>query len=245
MPSWHDWQKLIWMLITKPGFSCFVHTLLMAQSVHTWKAPTLVLCFTCFRALAILGCSWPLCPHIQYLMLIGIFKLQRNREPHVPTCSTVVSPRCRQFISCAHLTQTHLSRIKSVYFPHKRAIRYVPILFLTVERGRELHKPSGEGIQEGLINHWQITAKATSIPIKAGQMQNCNWTTSSFKPTVGLPSYLSKSLLVSSMPHCSIVLHSRQSWLKPQPWKKCLCPQLWCCQPSGIYCKSHSFYCKI
>lgn len=150
---------------------------------------------------------------------------------------------CHQFISGGRLTHTYLSRIKSVYFLHKRAITYVPILFWLWKAGS--WKRSGEGIQQGLINHWQITAKATSIPIKAGQMQNCNWTTSSFKPTVGLPSYLSKSLLVSSMPHCSIVLHSRQSWLKLQPWKKCLCPQLWCCQPSGIYCKSHSFYCKI
>lgn len=37
------------------------------------------------------------------------------------------------------------------------------------------------GFGRGLINHWQITSKATSTAIKAGQMQNCNWTSWSFK----------------------------------------------------------------
>lgn len=59
---------------------------------------------------------------------------------------------------------------------------------------------NGEGIWPHLINHWQITAKATSMHIKDRQMQNCNWTSSSFKATVGLPGDLSKSLLLSSVP---------------------------------------------
>lgn len=68
-----------------------------------------------------------------------------------------------------------------------------------------------------LINQCQITAKATSIPIKGGQMQNCNWTTSSFKPTVGLPGYLSKSLLVSQN---AWPRNCTSQWEKELCWKE-------------------------
>lgn len=149
----------------------------------------------------------------------------------VKTCCSVTN-----FISGGHLTHTHLSRIKSVYnFLHRGQSHMYQFCFDCGKQGAE---NGVEGIQQGLINHWQITAKATSIPIKAGQMQNCNWTTSSFKPTVGLPSYLSKSLLVSSL--TARLYTSQQTELtEASAMKKCLCPQLWCCQPSGIYCKSH------
>lgn len=40
---------------------------------------------------------------------------------------------------------------------------------------------SVRGFGWALINHWQITSKATSTAIKAGQMQNCSWTSWSFK----------------------------------------------------------------